>query len=373
MNVRFYSSEFYRLGEFPRPLSVNIQEVYCGYGTAEVHFPLNETEVFNLLEGNEQVMLCADGHWAVVTGWQVSEDIAVYGRTLQWLLTKRVAPAYSYDDITPEEAAINIVQSAEDFVTTAECSYLGEKGTFESENPCTLYDGVCKALKPAGLGFLVEPDLAEKRLVFRVYEGKERECILSASMRSACGMEYTVEKQDAVSNCGWYKRKFTYMGDWNAQTNSPTLYNNREKNAYTYYSITADSTRFNLTCKKGQYLCCDNNEGAWKIYEDRPNTTWVYHDCNEKTGLCKWEALLSGTKTPLEAKNEISALVAKEVIDVETLRVKYGQDFNLGDKVRVQYEFGNIKRSQIKRVASVNVYFDVDKSGVCPTLEKLEE
>ena len=317
MDVRFYSSDFSRLGDFPRPLSVNIQEVYCGYGTAEVHFSLNETDVFDVLENNDFVMFCAEGHWAVVTGWQLGEDIALYGRTLGWLLTKRVVAPYSYSDITPEEAAINVVQSAEDFVATAECSHLGEIGSFESENPCTLYDGVCKALKPAGLGFSVETDLAERKLVFRVYEGEMRECILSASMRSACGMEYTVEKQNAASNCGWYKRKIT------------------------------------------------NGEST--------DTEWVYHDDSKKTGLCKWEALLSGTKTPLEAENEISALVAKEVIDVETLRVKYGQDFNLGDKVRVQYEFGNIKRSQIKRVASVNIYFDVDKSGTCPTLEKLEE
>ncbi len=373
MDVRFYSSDFSRLGDFPRPLSVNIQKVYCGYGTAEVHFALREAEVFEILEENEFVMLCADNHWAVVTGWQVGEDIAIYGRTLEWLLTKRIAPAYSYADVTPEEAANSIVQSAEDFVMTNQGASLGEKGTFESENPCTVYDGVYKALKPAGLGFMVEPDLSEKRLVFRVYEGAMRECMLSPSMRSACGMEYTVEKQNSATNCGWYKRKVTYMGEWDANVNSPTLQNNVETNAFTCYRITVEGTRFGLSCTEGRYICCDNNQGTWKIYKEKPDAIWTYYDEGEKTGLCKWEAILSGTKTLNEAETEFSALIPREVIDAEVLRAKYGQDFNLGDKVRVQYEFGEIKRSQIKRVASVNVYFDVDKSGVRPTLEKLEE
>lgn len=373
MDVRFYDSDFSRLGDFPRPLSVNIQEVYCGYGMAEVHFSLNETEVFDILENNDIVMLCADGHWAVVTGWQLGEDIALYGRTLQWLLTKRVAPTYSYADVAPEDAAINVVQSADDFVEAAESSHLGEKGSFESENPVTLYDGVCKILKPAGLGFRVEPDLAEKRLVFRVYEGEMRECLLSPSMRSACGMEYTVEKQDAVSDCGWYKRKVTYMGEWDAGNNEPALSQHNVNNAFSCYRISTYASRFGLECKVGSYLCCDNEEGTWTVCEERPDTVWTYFNGGEMTGLCKWEAVFSGTMTPSEVKSELSALVPKEVVDAEILRASFGQDYSLGDKVRVQYEFGNIKRSQIKRVASVNVYFDVDKSGVRPTLEKLEE
>ena len=380
MDVRFYDADLSRLGDFPRPLSVNIQEVYCGYGTAEVHFSLNEAEVFDILEENELVFLCAEGHWAVVSGWQVGEDIAVYGRTLAWLLTKRVAQPYSFADVTPEEAAIAIVQSAEDFVVTAECSYLGEKGIFESESPCTLYDGVYKALKPAGLGFLVEPDLVERKLVFRVYEGALRECLLSPSMHSACGMEYTVEKQDAVSNCGWYRHKIVDMGEWDAINNEPRLYQQNEGNAFTCYKITSASysggdmvERFGIWCQKDHYIVSDNQEGTWTSYKEKPSTVWTYFDGGEKTGLCKWEAVFSGTMTPTEVKDELSALVPKEVIDAETLRASFGQDFSLGDKVRVQYEFGNIKRSQIKRVASVNVYFDVDKSGVRPTLEKLEE
>lgn len=382
MDVRFYDADLSRLGDFPRPLSVNIQEVYCGYGSAEVHFSLNEAEVFEILEENELVFLCADGHWAVVTGWQVGEDIAVYGRTLAWLLTKRIAQPYSFADVTPEEAAIAIVQSAEDFVVTAECSYLGEKGTFESESPCTLYDGVCKALKPAGLGFLVEPDLGERKLVFRVYEGALRECLLSPSMHSACGMEYTLEKQDAVSGCGWYRRKIVYMGDWDAATNEPRLLNTQPENAFTCYKITSESykqsgdmvERFGLWCQKDHYIVSDNDSGTWSaIWEEKPDTVWTYFDDCLKSGLCKWEALLSGTKTPTEVKDQLSALVPREVIDAEALKAKYGRDFRLGDKVRVQFEFGDIKRSQIKRVASVNVYFDVDKSGTRPTLEKLEE
>jgi len=381
MNVRFYNSEFSRLGDFPRPLSVNIQEVYCGYGSAEVHFSLNEAEVFDILEENELVFLCTDGHWAVVSGWQVGEDIAVYGRTLAWLLTKRVAQPYSFADVTPEEAAIAIVQSAEDFVVTAECSYLGEKGTFESENPVTLYDGVCKALKPAGLGFLVEPDLTEKKLVFRVYEGALRECLLSPSMHSACGMEYTLEKQDAVSNCGWYRRKIVDMGEWNAAENEPFLFQQNTENAFTCYKIVSESyrpggdmvERFGLWCQKDHYIVSDNEEGTWEIYKEKPSTVWTYFNGGEKTGLCKWETVFSGTMTPSEVKDQLSALMPREVIDAEALKAKYGQDFSLGDKVRVQFEFGYIKRSQMKRVASVNVYFDVDKSGTCPTLEKLEE
>ena len=52
MDVRFYDFEFNRLAEFPRFISWNYDKKYCGFGNVEIHFPIKETEVIELLEKN---------------------------------------------------------------------------------------------------------------------------------------------------------------------------------------------------------------------------------------------------------------------------------------------------------------------------------
>ena len=49
---------------------------------------------------------------------------------------------------------------------------------------------------------------------------------------------------------------------------------------------------------------------------------------------------------------------------------KYGEDYNLGDEVRVQLEYGEFKKTEHKRITAVNLYTDTNGSGVIPIFEE---
>ncbi|MBO4941689.1 MAG: hypothetical protein J6D15_05760 [Clostridia bacterium] len=384
-DIFFYDFDFNLLADFPRVVSLNIEKKYCGYGTFEVHFSLSETDIITLLENNPYLFVVAGGSSAIVTGWRIDEDIAIFGRTPEWLLTKRGVQPFAKTAATAEVIARDAVTSgAGDFVALGELAGFGTAQSYSTDKVRVLYDVVCEVLEKQALGFKLVPDLSLKKFVFSVYQGSESLCMISPSNRTAYDVTYTVEKQDMVTNCGWYERKFIDMGGWDAYNNSPGLSDSNPENAYTYYKITSDTyyqsggkyynvTQFGLNCIKDYYLYSDTPNGKWKITDKKPDTIWVYIDNPSETGAKKWDAVLSGIKTAEEALAEISGLKRRAKTEGEAKDVEYGKDYVLGDIVRVQTEFGDFKKAERKRVSSVNIYYDIDKSGVTPVLSSLEE
>ncbi len=373
MNITFYDFAFKRLGEFAKPISVNIEKKYCGYGNAELHFDISETDLVYLLADNEYLFIVIDDNSVIVTGWQLGEDIAIYARTPEWLLTKRGAEPLSFENKTPEVIARNTIESVSDFVALGELSNVGTETNYSTEEVRNLYDVICEILNIQCLGFEVFPDISAKAFVFRVYCGEEVRCMFSTSNRTAYNVKYSVEKQDAATNSGWYKRRYKDMGGWDASENTPVLSNNLASNAYTFYKITSEDTikQFGLSCTQGSYLYCDNTQGTWKISPTKPDNIWIYIDNASKSGLQKWDAVLEGTKTEEEAKTEILQLTTQRNINCETYRLEYGSDYHLGDVVRVQLEFENFKETEERRITSVNIYYDIDCTGVIPILNSL--
>lgn len=384
-DILFYDFDFNLLADFPRAISINFTQNYCGYGTAELHFSLAETELITLLEENPYVFFRVGESSAIITGWKIGEDVAVFGRTPEWLLTKRGVTEFSEKNMTPEKIARTAVSSsAGDFVALGELAGVGTLQSYSTDKVRILYDVVCEVLEAQGLGFRLTPDIEAKQFVFSVYAGQEALCMISPSNRTAYDMTYTVEKQDMVTNSGWYEQKYTYMGGWDAYNNSPSLVNNNVENIYKFYEITSETNyqsgsryypveQFGFTCTKGWYIYCDTENGVWKITNVKPDTVWVYLNNSSETGSKRWDAVLSGIKTEDEAWAEILQHKREEITKSETKSIVFGYDYQLGDVVRVQTEFGDFKKVEKKRVTSVNIYYDIDKSGVTPVLSSLEE
>jgi hypothetical protein len=375
MDIRFYDFDFNHLADFPRTISVNFEKNYCGFGTAEVHFALNETEVITLLEENPYTFFYAGKNSAIVTGYKIDKDIAVFGRTPEWLLTKRGAKAFSVANKTPEVIVRDAITSAAgDFITLGELAGIGTAiDKYKTDKVRVLHDVVCEVLNIQKYGFSLTPDIVTKKFVFDVYFGNELPVTLSKSNRTAYDMTYVVEKQDVATRSGWYERKFEDMGDWDASTNSPGLSDKKSKNAYTYYRVSVAGKWFGITFEKGEYIYSNTPDGQWKWSAVRPENIWLYVDNSEKTGAKKWDVVLSGTKTESEAISEIDKLSQKQTTTSETKALEYGSDYNLGDIVRVQFEFDKFKKAEKKRITSVSIYYDIDGIGVKPTLSSLEE
>lgn len=379
--VTFFDFDFNRLGDYPKFVSLNIEKKYCGYGTAEIHYSVAESEILTLLEENEYLFFVANGNSAVVTGWRVGEDIAIFGRTCEWLLTKRAAMPFEKNGTLPETIVREVVTSgAGDFVDLGTLNNIGIAMSYSTEDVKTVYDVVCGVLKTQNLGFRLSPDIKQKKFIFDVICGSDSLCVLSQSNRTAYNMEYTVDKQNMAGGCGWYKRRYKDMGSWDAEKNLPSLADNQSSNAYKFYHITSQSydssgeriELFGLFCANDSYLYCDSANGKWKVSATKPDTIWIYLGTPTQTGAKKWDVVLEGIKTEEEAFAEIAKKIRSEDSETETKNVVYGNDYNLGDVLRVQTEFGDFKKTERKRVTAVNIYFDVDKSGVIPILDALE-
>ena len=367
-DVRFLDFEFNRLGEFSKHTSVNFVRKYCGFGTAEVHFPVSVGDVIGILNENDHLMFAYGDNVAVVTGWKIGEDIAVFGRTLEWLLTKRGVGAFSVLQMSAENIARkSVVDAAGDFVVQGEVCGAGELMDYSTDEVKVLHDLLCDILEPCGLGFEVNADFENKQFVFRVYSGEERRVLVSPSNRTAHRQVYTVEKQNAVSDSGWYLRKYLFMGDWNAEKNNPTLHQGRQGNFYKYYKISVGyKDRFDMNCVEGEYLYCDNENGMWNTCVEKPVSGWVYKANASVEGAKRWDAVLKGAKTVSEASLEISKMAVRESSSMETCHIDYGVDYCLGDVLVVQTEFGDFRKTEKKRVTSVNIYYDVNGNGVAP-------
>lgn len=375
IEIRFFDFDFNRMGEFPHFLSLNFEKNFCGYGTAEVHFSITEYGVLEILEKNPYLIFAAGANTAIVTGWKIGDDIAVFGRTPEWLLTKRGVAEFSYDNESAEAIVAGILNvAAGDFAEVVGLEDTGEKISYSTDGVKVLHDVISQILGQHNLGFVLEPDFVNKKFVFRILKSRETTVLLSEANRTAYDTVFMTDILDLASDSGWYKGRFVDMGDWNAAKNTPTLRNNNVDNYLKFYKITeAHSSRFNLNCVKGEFIYCDNTEGAWKTSDERPDVIWGYIDNPNVEGAKKWDAVLDGTKTVDEAINEISGKTAKESSELETRNVEYGVDYGLGDIVRIQVEFGQFKRTFKKRINSVNIYYDADRTGVKPVFGNVED
>ena len=376
-DVLFYDFDFNLLADIPCAVSINFEKKYCGYGMGEIHFSIAESRVLEVLQLNPYIFCKCGEETAIITGWKTGKDIAVFGRTPEWLLTRRGVKPFEEIGKTAAEIAINAVRSsAQDCMDVADMSGIGEAINFSTDKVRVLHDVVVEILEPLGLGFMVRPDISGKRFVFTVYSGIEQSCVVSLSNRTAYDFVYTVEKQDMATASGWYERKYEDMGDWNAISNSPALLDNQPENMYKFYQIKGDSKnqveRFGFICQSGHYLYCNTSDGKWNISQNLPKSEWVFINKSNMIGAKRWDAVLSGTKTAEEAQNELARRCRSDILQTEIRRIEYGKDYRLGDIVRVQFEYGDFKKVEKKRVDSISLYYDTDRCGVSPTLKSLE-
>ena len=303
-DVLFYDFDFNLLADIPRAVSINFEKKYCGFGTAEMHFSIVESRVLEILRLNPYIFCKCGDDTAIVTGWKTGKDIAVFGRTPEWLLTRRGIKPFEQTGKTAEEIAINVVKSsAQDCIDVSGVSGMGKAISFSIDKVRVLHDVVVEILKPQGLGFIVRPDISGKRFVFSVYSGIEQNCVVSLSNKTAYDFVYTVEKQDMVTSSGWYEQQVENMGDWSAIDNLPALLDNQPENMYKFYRIASESldangyevTRFGLVCRKGCYLYCNTADGKWKISQSLPKPEWVFINKSNRKDIIGYMAWHTGS------------------------------------------------------------------------------
>ena len=267
---------------------------YNDVGTFEAHLPIT-SELTRIVSQNQYLVVKQHGLSAIIVGKELGDELVLYGRTCNWLLSKRITPKKSIRTVYSGEEAGEIVQTA--FSDIDNFAILntpqGEKVDFECRQ-CETIDALKDCLKLSNLGHELCFNEKTENWEFSILEGKESELILSEAHKNAYNTKISSDILD-LATCGVYDKK--------------------TDDGYISTKITADS---------------------------------------EKTGVYRWEAMLFG-ETENEARLSLEKLAVKNEISLTTNDISWKKDYALGDIVRLQIIKGAYRTTEKKRVRGVEI------------------
>lgn len=319
-DIRIYDFGFNILAQTNRFTSTSWAVKYNAVGTLEAHFPLTG-DVVPLIMSNNYLVITQGNNAAIITGRQAGADFAVFGRTCNWLLSKRVTPDFDQLTGTVEALTRGFVQTAfadvDNFVLGDQIGLTNTINFWRNTYNPTL-DVVSDCLANDGAGHRVVFDPARQQWIYEVQKGVELPLIISEANKNVCDTEIT---DDCLDYCtgGWYEQ----------QTEAA--------------------------------------EG-----ETAPEPQWVYLPGDtSKTGIYRWECTLSGGNES-EAKSSLQAKKRNSQTSVKSNSLLCGKDYNLGDIVRVQIQKGQYQTTVKKRITGVNIRYAQGNTGEQPAFEDLE-
>ena len=316
-DIRFYNEQFELLFIEPDFISSNWQVYYNAVGQFEAHFPL-DSELVSVAMETPFLVAVQGKNAAVITGKRISEDFALFGRTCNWLLTKRVVPAFEAKAGTAAELVCGLAQDAFSDMENFTCEVCGEftkQISVEKEDYSPLSEIVTECLNSVNAGHELVFDVKQKRWIFRVYCGKELELVISEDNRNAVSGEICEDVLD-VCSAGWYRQK--------------------------------------------------------QETEDRQKLVWTRVGSADAAGVFCWECVLS-SQTEEDAVRELSQKKKKLSMAAESLGVCCHTDYELGDVVRVQIKKGTLEYTGKKRIVAVHRWYEEGEVGEQPIMEGYDE
>ena len=317
-DIRIYDFEFNLLKVCSRFVSSNWSIYYNDIGTFEAHFPIDD-DISKVLFENDFLIAKQGNKEAIITGKQIKDDIAVYGRTVNWMLSRRIIKPLGERTGVVEELTKQIIEEA--FSDIYECSggiyFCKTSGsvniyTIGRTEATTVFDAVKDCLLLDNAGHRLSFDVINKMWVFEVVYGEELSLVVSEESLNSYDTEYNCDVLDYFTG-GWYK--------------------------------------------------CKNTEETGAQGE-----TWEYLSKEDKNGMYKWDCILNGSGES-EASMQLSTKIKKKEILQKTWNLKCGEDYNLGDIVSVKIIKGSFYATVQKRIVGVNFWYESNEEGEQPIFE----
>lgn len=380
-DIRIYDFEFNLLHIEHDFLSSNWLIKYNNIGTFEGHFSLKSSIVPVIMENKYLIAIQGDKQ-AVVTGIQIENDFVIYGRTVNWLLTKRTVSKFKTEDFE-ETFLSNIAEYVleQSFIGNENypvanmelnCSYVFDIGSFWRNTRNTAYDVIHDICVRADYsGHKLKFNHKDKKWVLDLYHGKELDLIVSEANKNSSLITLSRDCLDFATD-GWYERAMVDKGEWNASSNSPQIdfINPDITKMYEYYRVSEDGTQNGIYYKSGDFILCGSDGVFRKVMEINP--VWERIGNSELEGIYRWEEKLTGT-TPTEAWDNLSKKNYNENISSELQKLKYGIDYQIGDMVRIQLKCGDFLYSYKKRISEIKVGYENNIKTIQPLFSNDEQ
>lgn len=318
-DIRFYDFEFNLLHIEPSFKSVNWTVYYNRVGNFEAHFDL-KSELTKVLFENTYVVAVQGSFAAVVTGKRITNELAVYGRTLNWLIGKRVTPKFGHTTGTAEtltrsffnDAFYDIAEKERGIFFSCESDFTKEF-TFWRNTFHPTIDVICDCLEREDGGNELVFLPLEKCWKFRIYKGRELNLVISEDNKNAFDLKYN---GDILS-----------------------LY----------------------------------SDGLYEWVNDETDLTEVGRIVRdaEKEGIYRWECCLDATSED-SAISEVSKKIEKKTVTAKC-NLEYLTDYKIGDIVSVQINRGSLKTTIKKRIKGVKYQCEAGVFEFQPVFEDAED
>lgn len=366
-DIRIYDYEWNLLHIEPNVMSAYWILNYNGVGTFEGTFPLS-SGIADVVMKNRYLILVQGDYQALVTAYLADKILTVYGKTPNWILTRRTCEAFDAADFNnvPEGGAANVSGAAAALVAKAFQDVEGFESTdltggtegeaFSRSAREPVSDIVTAELEKCGLGHRVRLDISEKKWIFEVYRGASLPLLVSEGNRNVTNVSVSDDGQ-GFFNSGWYNRELEDRGEWNTADPKPA---ESAANYGAYYSISNDSETENSRYPNGSYLVCTDPSGSWRVCSELPVLEERVQ--GPLSGIYDWDVFLSASAAE-EAKTELAGKVWSHELKGEAVRLYYGTDYSLGDAVRVQVQKGTYAETVEKTVSGVEIWFENGNIG----------
>ncbi len=219
------------------------------------------------------------------------------------------------------------------------------------------------------MGFSFRFNPSDKSFIFKVLKSRKNNgAIISEEFKTAYEESFTMDLQNEATGGIFYQKPIN-CGDWNAQTNTPALYETPE-NFGKYYTVTTGAMRFEIVFFPGDKIICMDKSGKFsKVEEAKPFPVLIEPEDN---GIFSWSSMLLKTNET-EAKEELSKFKREENASFKTKNLVFGKDFFLGDIIRTSLSCEGAQEKDERIVTGIHLWDEAGNRGSLPTIEKLKE
>lgn len=315
MDLMFYDLEGNFKGYCNRINSALVNLKYNDIGDTEYHIDIGDP-ILNTIFDNPFLMVEQDGKYlSIIRTIVENNDIAIYGRTLNFLLSKMVIHPF-------DEVQKNIGQLGQYLLSIAKgCKIsIGKVAAFDKVFPFEKKEGYTdllsvlqEALNLDGGGFSVRFEKTENKFYLDILKGSEKDFIIA--------------------------NEEGYGYDFSKEYNALDFFN------AAFYNKASET---------------DNTESVWTEIAPPESASDIY----------KWYSVLSAT-TEADAKAELSEKKIIDTVNISTDGFVFGKDFLLGDIIKVQFSNNDFTFTQKKRVTGITINDDENGHSENPILEDI--
>lgn len=345
-DIRLYTLDFNLVAIIHRIKSSSWEIYYNKIGTFEAHLKIDKVYTEAIL--NNEFLIATEGNkQAFVTAKQINNEIILYGRTLNFLLSKRCVMPFDTEtdgitnnpvivcnrliedvfikdrNVTAPDGGTYTLPGVDNMIVT------DNSGLFDVSDEIytlssvkALSDVITERLEKDKLGHRLVFDVKNKQWIFQVLCGSTLQIVLSEGNRNFYETDYTSDIQDK-----------------------------------------ADGGFFEVTVEKTDTVTDEaTNEKEYRFIKKSGFDSVIYP-------ICIWETPLTGSEES-DAQRNLDTHKSKEEITGAVERLKFGNDYELGDILRIQFFKNDVRKTFYKRISGVKIYRESNEETVEPILEE---